>query len=233
MFIERKKSPRVLLWREFCCSGVHSCLTLFQPPWTVAHQAPLSMGFSMQEYWSGLPFPSPGDLPNPGIEPTVPALAGRFFTTEPPGKRIYSTNNLSCKSTWIMLDFCRVKSPATHSFQGQVRAHPFWNLADTQELDSYWICFPIQERELGFQDHRRPGWGTWGFHPWDGWDGVARMPWFEKWICPVQAPKRKSQFRVLKSWARRQSHGATCSNKSYQMKKTFLYWMLNWCQALC
>ena len=53
-------------------------------PWTVPCQAPLPMGFSRQEYWSGLPFPSPGDLPNPGIEPTSPELAGRFFTTEPP-----------------------------------------------------------------------------------------------------------------------------------------------------
>ena len=51
-------------------------------PWTVAHQAPLRMGFPGQEYWSGLPFPSPGDLPNPGIEPKSPALAGSFFTTE-------------------------------------------------------------------------------------------------------------------------------------------------------
>ena len=56
-------------------------------PWTVAQQAPLSMGFSRQEYWGGLPFPSPGDLPNPGIEPTSltsPALAGRFFMTSAP-----------------------------------------------------------------------------------------------------------------------------------------------------
>ena len=52
---------------------------------TVALQAPLSMGFPRQEYWSGLPFPSSGDLPNPGIEPVSPALAGVFFTTEPPG----------------------------------------------------------------------------------------------------------------------------------------------------
>ena len=58
-----------------------SCL--FATPWTVARQAPLSMGFSRQEYWSGLPFPPPGDLPNPGIEPTSPALQ-RVFTTEPP-----------------------------------------------------------------------------------------------------------------------------------------------------
>ena len=55
-------------------------------PWSVAQQAPLSMGFLRQEFWSGLPFPSPGDLPDPGIEPVFPALAGRFFTTEPPGK---------------------------------------------------------------------------------------------------------------------------------------------------
>ena len=57
-------------------------------PGTVACQAPLSMGFSRQEYWSGLPFPPPGDLPDPRIDPVSPALAGRFFTTEPPGKFI-------------------------------------------------------------------------------------------------------------------------------------------------
>ena len=58
-------------------------------PRTVSHQAPLSMGFSRQEYWSGLPFPSPGDLPYPGIEPrspVAPTLADKLFTTEPPGK---------------------------------------------------------------------------------------------------------------------------------------------------
>ena len=52
----------------------------------VAHQAPLSMGFSRQEHWSGLPCPSSGDLPGPGIEPMSSASAGSFFTTEPPGK---------------------------------------------------------------------------------------------------------------------------------------------------
>ena len=63
-----------------------SHVQLFATPWTVTCQAPLSMEFSRQEYWSRLPFPSPGDLPHPGIEPTSPALAGRFFTTKPPGK---------------------------------------------------------------------------------------------------------------------------------------------------
>ena len=55
-------------------------------PWTVAHQPPLSMGFPRQEYWTGLPFLSPGDLPNPGIELASPALAGGFFIAKPPGK---------------------------------------------------------------------------------------------------------------------------------------------------
>ena len=58
----------------------------FGTPWTLARQAPLSTGFSRQEYWSGLPFPSPGDLPNARIEPVSPAPAGGFFTTEPSGK---------------------------------------------------------------------------------------------------------------------------------------------------
>ena len=59
-----------------------TCLRDSETPWTVAHQAPLSMGFSRQEYWSGLPFPTPGDLPNPGMEPMSPALAGGLFIAE-------------------------------------------------------------------------------------------------------------------------------------------------------
>ena len=69
-----------------------SCAT----PWTVAHQVLLFMGFSRQEYWSGLPLPSPGGLPDPGIEPASPALAGGFFTAEPPGNpqwRVPLNNN--------------------------------------------------------------------------------------------------------------------------------------------
>ena len=62
----------------------------FETPWTVAHQVPLFMEFSTQEYWSGLPFSSPGDLPELGIKPVSlvvsPAMVGGFFTTEPPGK---------------------------------------------------------------------------------------------------------------------------------------------------
>ena len=63
---------------------------LFATPWTVAYQGPLSMGFSRQKYWSGLPFPSPGDLPNLGIEPWVSVLWADALLSEPPGKKIKS-----------------------------------------------------------------------------------------------------------------------------------------------
>ena len=68
------------------CVCMLSCVKLLATPWTVAHQAPLCMGFSRQEYWNRLQFPSPGDPPDPGTELASPALAGRFFTNEPPGK---------------------------------------------------------------------------------------------------------------------------------------------------
>ena len=63
-----------------------SHIRLFATPWTVAHQDPLSMGFSRQEYWSGVPFPSPGDLPTPGIEPGSPTFRADALLSEPPGK---------------------------------------------------------------------------------------------------------------------------------------------------
>ena len=76
--------------QEYVCMGSRfSRVQLLVTPWTVARQVPLSMGFSRQEYCSGLPFPPPGDLPDPEIKPVSlvsPALAGGFFTTEPPGK---------------------------------------------------------------------------------------------------------------------------------------------------
>ena len=66
-----------------------SCFRLFAIPWTVVYQAPLSMGFPRQEYWSGLPFPSPGDLPNPGIALGSPALQADSLPSEPPGKPLH------------------------------------------------------------------------------------------------------------------------------------------------
>ena len=66
-----------------------SRVQLFATPWIIAYQAPPSMEFSRQEYWSGLPFPSPGNLPDPGIEPMSPALQADTLPSEPPGKPKY------------------------------------------------------------------------------------------------------------------------------------------------
>ena len=73
-------------------SEVAQLIRLFTSPWTVTHQASPSMEFSRQEYWSGLPFPSPGDLPNPGIEAGSPALQADALPSEPPGNSNYFIN---------------------------------------------------------------------------------------------------------------------------------------------
>ena len=78
-----------LSYRLSCTLSHFSHVWLFSTPWTVAHQAPLSMGFSRQEYWSGLPCPSQGDLPNLGIEPRSPALAGKSLPLSHLGSLIY------------------------------------------------------------------------------------------------------------------------------------------------
>ena len=86
-----------------CMLNPFSRVQCFATPWTVAHQAPLSLGFSRQEYWSGLPCPPPGDLPNPGIKPAslmLPALAGSFCTTSTT-KEVLSHSN-SLHFTWIL-----------------------------------------------------------------------------------------------------------------------------------
>ena len=77
----------------WCYAQLLSHVQLFSTPWTAALQVPLSMGFSGQEYSSRLPFPAPGDLPDPGIEPASSALTGRFLTTEAPGS-FYNTKGV-------------------------------------------------------------------------------------------------------------------------------------------
>ena len=77
-----------------------SHVRLFVTPWTIAYQAPPSMGFSRQECWSGLPFPSPGDLPDPGIEPGSPTLQAGTLPPEPPGR---SNNNSYSYNNWDII----------------------------------------------------------------------------------------------------------------------------------
>ena len=83
------------------CAQSLSCVWLFVTPWTVAHQAPLSKRFPRQEYWSGLPFPSSGELPDPGTELTSPALASEFFTTQPPEKPWHANYPFYNNNTWL------------------------------------------------------------------------------------------------------------------------------------
>ena len=77
---------------------------LFVTPWTVAYQAPPSMGFSRQECWSGLPFPSPGDLPDPGIKPGFPALQADTLPSEPPEEAICGAQNPGWQKNWTILE---------------------------------------------------------------------------------------------------------------------------------
>ena len=95
MLVSRLPSLTSPTWRGFRClqssikwkwSEVAQCVGLFATPWTVAYQVPPSMGFSRQGCWSGLSFPSPGDLPDSGIEPRSPALQADALLSEPPGK---------------------------------------------------------------------------------------------------------------------------------------------------
>ena len=106
------------------CVFVLSHLRLCATPWTVAHQASLSMQFSRQEYWSGLPFPPPGDLLNPRIKPmslTSLVLAGRLFTTAPPGKHYDAVYQCVKHCTCVWGGVCVVKSIQLFFFLGRKR----------------------------------------------------------------------------------------------------------------
>ena len=130
----------------------------FVSPWATACQAPLSREFSRQEYWSGLPFPSPGDLPNPGIKPMSPAssaLAGRFFTTEVPGNP---------KATWVPWKSKETIFPCPeHSkivteyasyqlIESQRQIHTFWLLSENEAGTlKYFFPFPTGCKALSVE----------------------------------------------------------------------------------
>ena len=92
-------------------------------PWTAAHQAPLSMRFSRQGYWSGLPFPSPGDIPNPGIEPGSPALQADSLLTELQGFKIINIFSLNVSKTLSKGEFTFLSIPLFK--KGTIPTHHF------------------------------------------------------------------------------------------------------------
>ena len=120
--------------------SLFSCVRLLATLWTVALQAHLSMEFSRQEHWSGLPFPPPGDLSNPGIEPTCPVsavLAGRFFTT----KRYLGSpiQVLGCCSVAkLCLTLC---DPVDYSMPG---SSPLYYLPEFAQIHVHWVSDAIQ-----------------------------------------------------------------------------------------
>ena len=101
-----------------------SSVQLFVTPWTVAHQAPLSMGFSRQEYWSGLPFLSPGNLPDPGIKPWSSALQVDSLATEAPGKPYKELVIQSCLTLCDPIDYNSLGSSVRGILQAKVDSHP-------------------------------------------------------------------------------------------------------------
>ena len=106
--------PKPLDYWDVCWVQLLSCIWFFRIPRSVAHQTPLSMGFVWQEYWSGLPFPPPGDLPHPGVDPeslVSPALAGGFFTTG-------TTWEAPCNSGHpVNVDWRNERSPPSHRWR--------------------------------------------------------------------------------------------------------------------
>ena len=107
------------LWQKVKVKSL-SHVWLFATPWTVVYQAPPSMGFSRQECWSGLPFPSPGDLPDPGIEPGSPALQTDALPSEPPGKPAASAKSLQqCRTLCDPIDGSPPGSPVPGILQAR------------------------------------------------------------------------------------------------------------------
>ena len=129
---------------------------LFATPWTVACQAPLSLEFSRQEYWSRLPFPSPGDILHTETEPTSPTLAGTFFTNEPPGKPL-NGNMLNMPNSILMLTLQERGHHCPHIPEEENEAQRFSD-ACTQNQVAQWWRSTCQCRRLK--------WG--GFNPWVG-----------------------------------------------------------------
>ena len=105
--LSHQRSPCICKLFTYCCCLVTKlCLTL-ATRWTVAHQAPLSMTFNRQEYWSGLPFLFPGDLPDPGIEPQSPALQTDSLPAEPRGKPTYCYSSVLFKMLIRLAFLCK------------------------------------------------------------------------------------------------------------------------------
>ena len=155
------------------------------PLWTIACQAPLFMEFSRQEYWNGLPCPNPGDLPNPGIEPTSPALAGGFFTIVPclvaqsesdslPPHGLYPTRLLQARI---------LESVALPSSRGS-----FWP-RDWTQVSHRWILYHLSHLPLAPLKHTKENLNKWRNRAssWFGRLSIVKMFFLPSWIYTTNA----------------------------------------------
>ena len=134
-----------------CVLNPFRCVRLSATLWTVAHHAPMSMGFSKQEYWSGLPCPPPGDLPNPAIKPTSlmpPALAGGFFTISTAWKAHYLPKSAQIHVHWV--------SDAVKPSHPLLSPSHALSLSQHQGLSqwvgsSHWVAKVLELQHLSFQ----------------------------------------------------------------------------------
>ena len=161
-FLEELRLPDKMLCIHEC---VHPCVCVcsvaprdwfFATPWTVAHQAPMPVAFSRQECWSGLPFPSPGYLPYPGIEPkspSSPALAGGFFPTEPPGKGVLFVS----KKEWLT-------GPCYN--MGEPRKHAEWKKPVTQDRIVWSHLYEMSPMDTEGRLVVAWHWVRWGLEVW-------------------------------------------------------------------
>ena len=142
-FLEIQIQYHIPIPSEICvcvCAQLLSDVQLFMNRWTVACQAPLFMEFSRREYWSMLPFPTPGGFPDPGIEPTPlvsPALADGFFTAAPPGKPLHTYEGI-CEDIHAYINFTRDDSTHWHHqmFNNEIRLIIFFAATDGEALYS-------------------------------------------------------------------------------------------------
>ena len=116
---------------------------LFATPWTVAHQVPLSLEFPRQEYWSKLPFPSPGDLPDPGIELMSPALADGFYNIEPPGKPMIILVSFTKEGKYNSFIYVCVKVKVTQSCPTLCDPMDYIVHGILQARILEWVAFPF------------------------------------------------------------------------------------------
>ena len=158
-------------YKCICCFLLFSCSVVsnsFATPWTIDHQAPLSMGFPRQEFWGGLPFPSAGDLPGPGIKPPSPELAGAFFAMEPHGTPICSFI-LSTTIYWgpllpVLLGICGIKQKQWQTTLSSWRSHSTeWSQKINKLLQYIMLSGEpcLRETEAGEEIRECEG-GKWG-----------------------------------------------------------------------